>query len=80
MVHLVLHPRGIAPTFLKLNLWFYSYYIYQGNKLDKERKIVRRKLIFMNTKRFNRFLKEWVKFREGAINSTSTILMNVEQN
>jgi len=46
---------------------FYSYYIHQGNKLYKERKIVRKKLIFMNTKRFDTFFKEWVQFRVGAI-------------
>ena len=72
MVHLVLHPHGIAPTFFKLVLWspevgFYSYYIHQGNKLDKERKIVRKKLSFMQTKRFFTFFKKWVQFRVGAI-------------
>ena len=50
---------------------FYSYYIHQGNKLDKERKIARKKLSFMHRKRFNIF------FYMGAIpcgyNFTSTI-------
>ena len=46
---------------------FYSYYIHQGNKSDKERKIVRKKLSFMHTKRFNTFFKRWVQFRVGAI-------------
>ena len=54
MVHLVLHPHGIAPSFLKLHswspgAWFNSYYIHQGNKLDKERKVVIKKLSFMHT-------------------------------
>ena len=44
LVHLVLHPREIAATFLKLFFvvaggGFYSYYIHQGNKSDKERKL-----------------------------------------
>ena len=39
---------GIVPTFLKLDLWsqgagFYSYYIQQGNKSNKEIKIIRKK-------------------------------------
>ena len=56
---------GIAPTrdfnhFLKVGFvvaggGFYSYYIHQGNKLDKERKIVRKKLSFMHTKGFITF-------------------------
>ena len=46
---------------------FYSYYIHQGNKLDKERKIVRKNLSFMHTKRYNTSLKKWVQSRMGAI-------------
>ena len=48
--------RGIAPKqncthFLKIGFLFagggfYSYYIHQGNKSDKERKIVRKKVKF----------------------------------
>ena len=68
---------SIAPTrnftlFLKIGFvvaggGFYSYYIHQGNKSDKERKIVRKKLSFMHTKRFNIFFKRWVQFRVGGI-------------
>ena len=47
MVHLVLHPHGIPPAFLKQ----------ERKKSDKERKIVRKKLSFMYTKRLNTFLK-----------------------
>ena len=36
---------------------FYSLYIHQGNKSDKEWKIVRKKLSFMHTNRFNTFFK-----------------------
>ena len=46
---------------------FYSYYIHKGNKSDKERKIIRKKLSLMHTKRFNTFFKRWVQFRVGAI-------------
>ena len=46
---------------------FNSYYIHQGNKSDKERKILRKKLSFMHTKRFNAFFKRWVQFHVGAI-------------
>ena len=57
--------------FLKIGLVaggrFYSYFINQGNKSDKERKIVRKKLSCMHTKRFNTFFKRWVQFRVGAI-------------
>ena len=35
-VQLVLNPHWIAPTFLKFDSWFYSHYIYQGNKLDQK--------------------------------------------
>ena len=55
--------------------WFYSYYIHQGNKLDKERKIASKKLSLMNTKRFNTSYKKRMQFRVGA-NSTSTQLNN----
>ena len=58
---------GIAPTqnctnffiigFLIAGGGFYSYFIYQGNKLDKERNIVRKNLSFRHRKRFNTFSK-----------------------
>ena len=66
---------GITPTqncthFLKIGFvvaggGFYSYYIHKGSKSDKERKIVRKKLSCMHTKRFKHFLKD-------GCNSTST--------
>ena len=73
MVHLELHPHEIAPTFLKLDPCspgggFYSYYIPQGNKTDKERKMVRKKLSFISKqKKLIHFLKDgcnsvWVQF------------------
>ena len=51
MVHLVLHTHGIEPTFFKFKFvvaggGFYFYYIHQGNKSDKERKIVPKKFKF----------------------------------
>ena len=59
MVNLVLQPHGITPNFLELYSWspgaFYSYYIHQGNKLDKERKIVRKSLISCIEKVFIHF-------------------------
>ena len=69
-VPLVLYPNGIATTFLKNGFVdaggvFYSYYIHQGDKLKKERKIVRKSLNFMHTKGFNTY------FKYGC-NSTST--------
>ena len=71
MVPLVLHPHGIVTSFLKLDSWswgrVYCYYMHQGNEIDKEMKIVRKKLSFMPTKRCNTFLKYgcdpvWVQF------------------
>ena len=62
MVYLILHPHGIATTFLKLDLWspgagFIPIISTKGiNKSDKERKIERRKFSFMHAKRFNTFL------------------------
>ena len=41
--------------------------VHQGNKSNKERKIVRNKLSFMNIKRFNTFFKIWMQFRVGEI-------------
>ena len=62
---------GIAPTFLKLESGSpgvgFIHYIHQGNKSDKERKIERRKLSFIHTKRFNTFFKRWGQLRRGAI-------------
>ena len=46
---------------------FHSYHIHKGNKSDKERKIVRKRLSFMHTKIFNTFFKRWVQFRVDAI-------------
>ena len=41
---------------------FYSYYIHQRNISDKERKIVRKKLSFIHTKRFDTYIfKKWVQ-------------------
>ena len=46
MVHLVLHPHGIAPTFLKLDSWSpgagFIPIISTKEKSDKERKIIRK--------------------------------------
>ena len=72
MVHLVLHPQGIGPTFLKLDSWspvgrVYFYCIHKGNISDKERKIVRKQLFFMHNKIFNIFSKIWMQFRVGGI-------------
>ena len=53
---------------------FYSCNIHQGNRSDKERKIVRKKSSFMNTNRFNTFFKRWVQFRVAAIPRLSFIL------
>ena len=68
---MVLHPHGIVPTFFKNGFvvaWggFYFYYIPQGNKSVKERKIVRKKLSFMHTRRLNILFKIWVQFLVGA--------------
>ena len=46
--------------------WFYCYYIHPGNKSYKESQIVRKKFIFMHTKRLILFLNDgcnsvWVK-------------------
>jgi hypothetical protein len=77
-VHLVLHPHGIAPTFLKLDSWADfspNTYIHQGNKSDKERKVVRKELSLMHTKIFNTFLRRWVPFRVGAIPRLPTLIL-----
>ena len=46
---------------------FYSYYIHQEKKSDKERKIERKTLSFLHTKRFDTFILRWVQFLVGAI-------------
>ena len=58
--HTGLHPHGIAPTFLKLDSWspgagFIPNISSKGINWIKKRKIMRKKLIFMHTKRFNIF-------------------------
>ena len=68
---------GIDPTrncihFLKNGMMvaggrFYSYYIHPEHKSDKEKKIVRKKLSFILTKRFRKLFSKWVQFRVGAI-------------
>jgi hypothetical protein len=42
---------------------FYSNYIHQEKKSDKERKIERKTLSFLHTKRFDTFILRWVQFR-----------------
>ena len=66
---LVIEPTRDCTLFLKIGFGvagggFYSYYI---NKLDEERRIVRKKLSFMHIKRFITFFKIMVQFRMGAI-------------
>ena len=63
-------PTGNCTHFLKLVVargGFYSYYIHQGNKSDKERKIARKKLSFMHTKRFHTLFKRWVQFKYSNV-------------
>ena len=52
---MVLNPHGIEPTFLKLG--FYSYYILQCIKLDKERKNLRKKSVLCMQRTFNAIFK-----------------------
>ena len=61
---MVLHPHGIACThFLKIEFvvfsgGFYYYYNHLWNRLDKERKIIRKKLSLMYTIRSNTFFEK----------------------
>ena len=69
-VHLVLYPHGIAHTSSKFysglpGAGFYFYYIHQGKRSDKERKI--EKLSAMHTKRFNTYFKRWVQLIDISI-------------
>ena len=83
MVHLVLHPHGISPTYN----WicgrrtvgeFYSYYIHQGNVSEKERKFVRKKCKFYASQIFFKtFLLKWVQFRVGAIPRSPKIMVMI---
>ena len=78
LVHLVLHPHGIAPTFLKLDSWspgagFIPIISTKGINQIKKGKLLK-KLSFMHTKRFNTFFKGWVKFRVGAISRLPSFL------
>ena len=78
LLPLFLQPHGIAPTliivFVVAGGGFYSYYIHQGNKLDIERKIVRKKLSFMHTKRYDTFFAIWMQSRVGTIQRLLQIL------
>ena len=60
-VQLVLHQHGIAPTFLKFDLWLpgagFNPIISTKRNKNKERKILRKKLSVMHTKRILHFLK-----------------------
>ena len=47
---------------------FYNYYIHQGNKSNKERKIVRKsKVLCIQKDLIHTLFKKWVQFRVGAI-------------
>ena len=70
-VHKVAHPHGIAPTFLKLNLWspgagFIPITSTKGINQKKEGNC-KKKISFMHTIRFITIFKIWVQFRVGAI-------------
>ena len=69
MVHVVLHPRGIAPAFLKLDSWSpgVCFIPIISTKEINQRKIVRKKLSFMHIKRFNTCFKRRVQFCVGPI-------------
>ena len=69
-VHLVFHPHRITPTFLKLKSWLPSGFIpiistTGMNQINNGK--CKKKISFMHTKGFIRFLKIWVQFCEGAI-------------
>ena len=49
LVHLVLHPHGIALTFLTLGSWLPLAGFHPENKSDKEWKIAIKNLSFMYT-------------------------------
>ena len=66
MVHLVLHPHGIAPTFLKLDSWslgagFIPIISNKGINL------IKKKFKFYAHKKISYILKRWMQFRVGAI-------------
>ena len=67
MVHVVLQPRGIAPTFLKLDSWSpgASFIPIIRDKSYKEEKNCKKKVSY--TKRLNTFFKRLVQFHVGAI-------------
>ena len=57
LVHLVLHPHGIAPTFLKLDSWspgagFIPIISTKGINQKKKGILLEKKLSFMHTKKF----------------------------
>ena len=69
---MVLHPHGIALTFLKLHVrlpgaGFIPIITTKGINQIKEGKIARRKLSFIHTKRFNICFKICLQSRVGAI-------------
>ena len=71
MVHLVLHPHGIGPIFLKLDSCLpgagFIPIISTKGMIQIKKNIVRKKFSFMHTKRYNKFFKKWVQYRVGAI-------------
>ena len=73
MAHMVLHPHGIATTFLKLDSWSPGAVLFipnistNGINQIKKGNLKKQVLCFMYTKRFTKFLKIWEQFRVGAI-------------
>ena len=70
MVHLVLHPHGIAPTFLELDslspgAGFIP--IISDKGINHRKENFKKKLSFIHTKRFHTFSKIWVQSHVGAI-------------
>ena len=72
LVHFVLHPHRIAPTFLKLDSWssgagFIPIISTKGRNQIEKGNYKKRKFFFIHIKRFIIFFRIWVQFRVGAI-------------
>ena len=71
MVHFILHPHGIAPTFLKLDSWspgacFILFISTKGINQRKKGKLQEKSSVLYVQKDFIHFFKIWVPFLVGA--------------
>ena len=84
LVHLVLHPHGIAPTFLRLDSWspgsgFIPIIYTKGINQIKKEKLKEKSKVLCIQKEFNTLFKKWVQFHVHQLSSRNKFLRELQK-